>query len=83
MDTSSFVSRNENDSAPPLQQTTWRFIKSARRFPAEPQDFESVRRFELPSECDILRSRPKEIHKLVTFDPAGSEFSDNSLPLCR
>src|SRR5579883_477342 len=56
-DTSSFISRNENDSAAWLTTATRRFTKTPRRYYAEPQDFESVRRFELESGCDILNAR--------------------------
>ncbi len=57
--TSSFASRNENDSARLPRQATWRLLHSARDFPAKPQRFESVRRFRDRHRCHISRGRPK------------------------
>jgi hypothetical protein len=82
-DTSSFISRNENDSASSPAKTTWRFARSGRGFRAKPQGFESVRRFETQSRCHILRHTKNKNHKLVMIHEGRIEFSNNSLSLCR
>jgi hypothetical protein len=82
MDTSSPISRNENDSARLPRPNRLAFRQIDTRFRANLQGFESVRRFEAQSRCHISGNTKNKNHKLVMFGRGQTEFSNHTPPLC-